>query len=96
MTYMTQETHSTRLSPRGVVVVNVNSDNAPDTIVTSCVSNNIGVLLNAGNGTLTAQNTHPTGSSLFGATVVESIATAKPDIIVANYGSNTINVLLAC
>jgi cytolysin (calcineurin-like family phosphatase) len=79
-----------------VVVVDVNSDSKPDIIVANYGSNNVGVLLNTGNGTFIAQTTYSTGSSPTprSVAVVDVNSDSKPDIIVTNYGSNTVGVLL--
>jgi hypothetical protein len=78
-----------------VAVVDVNSDNKPDIIVTNQNDNTVGVLLSTGNGTFSAQKTYLTGSSPFGVAVVDVNSDNKPDIIVANSGGSNVGVLLA-
>ena len=51
--FLSQTTYSTGTNPHGVAVVDVNSDNKADIIVANRGSNNVGVLLNTGNGTFT-------------------------------------------
>jgi hypothetical protein len=94
--YMAQTTYSTSSKPRGVAVVDVNSDSKPDIIVTNYVSNTVGVLLNTGNGTFTAQTTYPTwsNSNPQGVAVFDVNSDSKPDIIVTNSGSSTVGVFL--
>jgi hypothetical protein len=76
-----------------VAVVDVDSDNKPDIIVTNSMDNNVGVLLNIGNGTFTAQTTYSTGPFPRGVAVVDVNNDGKPDIIVANIGG-IVSVLL--
>jgi hypothetical protein len=93
---MAQTTYSTDSSPLGIAVVDVNNDSKPDIIVANINSNNVGVLLNTGNGTFTAQTTYSTGSGPYGMAVVDVNSDSKSDIIVTNYLSNDVSVLLAC
>jgi hypothetical protein len=79
-----------------VAVVDVNSDSKPDIIVANSGSNNVGVLLNVGNGTFTAQTVYLTGSAPYWLAVVDVNSDNKTDIIVTNSGNNTVGVLLAC
>ncbi|CAF4186725.1 unnamed protein product, partial [Rotaria magnacalcarata] len=74
--------------------VDVNGDGKPDIIVANYNSNNVGVLLNIGNGTFAAQMTYSAGSGPACVAAVDVNGDNKPDIIVANYGSNNIGVLL--
>jgi hypothetical protein len=79
-----------------LAVVDVNSDSKPDIIVANSGTNNVGVLLNAGNGIFTAQTTYLTGSGSYpdAVTVVDVNSDSKPDIIVANELGNNVGVLL--
>jgi hypothetical protein len=81
-----------------VAVVDVNSDNKPDIIVANYYNNNVGVLLNSGNGTFTAQTSYSTGvgSYPYAVAVVDVNSDNKPDIIVANHGNSNVGVLLHC
>ena len=92
---MAQTTYSTGSSPYRVTVVDVNSDNKPDIIVTNFGSNNVGVFLNTGNGTFTAQTTFSIVSGPYGVAVVDVNSDSKPDIIVTNINDNNVGVLLA-
>jgi len=97
-TFLTQTTYSTGAgsNPRGVAVVDVNSDNKPDIVVADYTSNNVGVFLNAGSGTFLAQTTYSTGagSNPYPVAVVDVNSDNKPDIVVATYTSNNIGVFL--
>jgi hypothetical protein len=97
-TFFLQSTYSTGSSstPNSVAVVDVNSDSKPDIIVANLGANNVGVLLNSGNGTFLSQKTYPTGSHPWFVSVVDVNSDTKPDIIVTNYGADNIGVLLAC
>jgi hypothetical protein len=77
-------------------VVDVNSDSKPDIIVVNYNSDNVGVLLNTGNGTFIAQTNYSTDTNPQGVAVVDVNNDNKPDIIVANAGSSNVGVLLAC
>ncbi|CAF1617708.1 unnamed protein product, partial [Rotaria magnacalcarata] len=91
-----QTTYSTGSNPNSLMAVDVNGDGKPDIIVANSGSNNVGVLLNIGNGTFSAQTTYSTGSGSgpYYVVAVDVNDDNKPDIIVANYGSNNIGVLL--
>ena len=95
-TFLAQTTYSTgtNSAPYSVAVADVNSDNKPDIIVANYGSNNVGVLLNALNGTFLTQTTYPTGpnSEPSSVAVVDVNSDNKPDIVVANY--NTVGVFL--
>jgi hypothetical protein len=96
-TFLNQTTYSTGIgsSPRSVTVVDVNSDNKSDIVVANYGLNNVGVLLNAGNGTFLNQTTYSTGngSEARAVAVVDVNSDNKPDIVVGNYGSNNVGVL---
>ena len=72
----------------------MNSDNKPDIVVANYDSNNVGVLLNTGNGTFLSQTTYSTGTHPLSVAVVDVNSDNKPDIVVANSGSNNVGVLL--
>ncbi|CAF3685790.1 unnamed protein product [Rotaria socialis] len=97
-TFTAQATYSTGSgsSPNFVVAADVNGDGEPDIIVANTGSNNVGVLLNIGNGTFAAQATYSTGSgsSPYFIVVADVSGNGKPDIIVANIDSNNVGVLL--
>ncbi|CAF1444564.1 unnamed protein product, partial [Adineta steineri] len=95
-TFNTQTNYSVGSSPWSVAVVDVNSDNKPDITVADFGSNNVGVLLNAGNGTFNAQTNYTVGSEPISVAVVDVNSDNKPDIIVANYNSKSVSVLLHC
>ncbi|CAF4515559.1 unnamed protein product, partial [Rotaria socialis] len=72
-----------------------NGDGKPDIIVANSSSNNVGVLLNIGNGTFADQTTYSAGSGASCVAVVDVNGDGKPDIIVTNANSNNVCVLLA-
>jgi hypothetical protein len=74
----------------------MNWDNKPDLVFTNYGSNNVGVLLNAGNGTFSNQTSYSTGSNPYGLALVDVNGDNLPDIIVANSGSSSVSVLLYC
>ena len=71
-------------SPRSVAVVDVNSDSKSDIVVANYYSNNVGVLLNTGNGTFFSQTTYSTDYYPISVVVVDVNSDNKLDIIVAN------------
>ncbi len=97
-TFNTQVTYSTggSSSPSYVAAADVNGDSHLDIIVSNYGSNNVGVLLNTGNGTFASQVTHSTGSSSAPSSVAiaDVNGDSKLDIIVSNYNLNNVGVLL--
>ncbi|CAF4029158.1 unnamed protein product, partial [Rotaria magnacalcarata] len=93
-TFTAQTTYSTGSNPRSLTAVDVNGDGKPDIIVVNYGSNNVGVLLNTGNGTFSAQATYLTGTGPSCVVAADVNGDRKPDIIVANYGSNNVGVLM--
>ena len=87
-------TYSTGSGPNSVAAADVNGDNKPDIIVTNIGANNVGVLLNTGNGAFADQVTYSTGSTPRYVAAADVNGDSKPDIIVANYGTNNVGVLL--
>ncbi|CAF2146956.1 unnamed protein product, partial [Rotaria magnacalcarata] len=77
-----------------VTAADVNGDSKTDIIVVNSNSNNVGVLLNKGNGTFAAQATYSTGSSPACVVAADVKGNGKADIIVSNSGSNNVGVLL--
>ncbi|CAF5219888.1 unnamed protein product, partial [Rotaria magnacalcarata] len=69
--FLNQTTYSTDTSPRSVAIVDVNSDNKPDIIVSNWNSKTVGVLLNKGNGTFLTQTTYTTGTNPGSVAVVD-------------------------
>ena len=74
----------------------MNSDSKPDILTINSSGNNVGVLLNAGNGTFLPQTTYPIGISPQSVVAVDVNSDGRPDIVVANAGSNTVGILLHC
>jgi hypothetical protein len=98
-TFLPQTTYSTgsNSNPQSVSVVDINCDNKPDIIVANSGNDNVGILLNSGDGTFLPQTTYSTGSGSNprSVSVIDVNHDNKPDIIVANSGANNIGVLLA-
>ncbi|CAF4258355.1 unnamed protein product [Rotaria magnacalcarata] len=92
--FTNQTTYSIGTSSQSLNVVDVNGDGKPDIIVVNYGSDNVGVLLNIGNGTFAAQATYSTGYWPSIVVAVDVNGDGKPDIIVANSGSNNTGVLL--
>ncbi|CAF1495625.1 unnamed protein product [Adineta steineri] len=82
--------------PRSVFVADINCDNKPDIIVANSNEENIGILLNFGNGTFQPQITYATG----GGTKPWSIAVGnvnddnKPDIIYSDIANHQIVIFI--
>ena len=87
-TFLNQTIYSTGASssPNSVAVVDVNGDNKPDIVVTNSISNNVGVFLNAGNGTFLNQTTYSTGTG----------CTARSVVVVDMNNDNKSDVVFAC
>jgi hypothetical protein len=85
-------------NPRSVTVADVNGDNKPDLVAPEYNSNNVGVFLNAGNGTFLNQTTYSTGagSNPYWIAVADVNGDNKPDIVVTYYVSNNVGVFLHC
>ncbi|CAF5204174.1 unnamed protein product, partial [Rotaria magnacalcarata] len=79
-----QTTYSTGSNPESLKAVDVNGDGKPDIIVANYGSNNVGVLLNIGNGMFAAQTTYLTGAGPVEVAAADVNGDGKPDIIVAN------------
>ena len=97
-TFLAQTTYSTGASsnPSSVAIADVNNDNNPDIVIVSYTSNNVGIFLNAGNGTFLTQTTYSTGfgSNPRSAIVADVNNDNKPDIVVACFSSNNVGILL--
>ena len=95
-TFLAQTTYSTGATsvPRGLTVADVNNDNQIDIVVANTGTHNVGVLLNAGNGTFLAQTTYTSAtSSPRGVTVADVNNDNQIDIVVANAGTHNVGVL---
>ncbi|CAF4254129.1 unnamed protein product [Rotaria magnacalcarata] len=92
--FSAQTTYSTGFNPKSLNIVDVNGDGKPDIIAANSASNNVGVLLNTGNGMFAAQTTYSTGMSPDSVVAADVNGDGKPDIIVANSASNNVGVLL--
>ncbi|CAF4201145.1 unnamed protein product, partial [Adineta steineri] len=92
--FLDPTTYSTGSTPFSMAVADVNNDNHLDIIVANSASNNVGVLLNIGNGTFRSQTVYSVGSNPRSVAVADVNNDNKSDIVVANYNSNTTSVLL--
>ncbi len=82
--------------PYDVAIGDVNNDGKVDALVVNSFSNNLGVLLGAGNGTFTLQSDLPAtgGSSPYSVAVADVNGDSKLDALVANRSTSTLGVLL--
>lgn len=89
-------TYSTGSSsgPYFVATSDINGDGYSDIIVANFAGNNVGVLLNRGNGTFSPQITYSTGTFPCSLAVADVNTDGYLDIIVANQGTNTMGVFL--
>ncbi|CAF3553753.1 unnamed protein product, partial [Rotaria socialis] len=94
ITFTGQTTYSTGNAPNSVVAADVNGDGKPDIIVGNAGSNNVGVLLNIGNGTFANQATYSVGLWPGSVVATDVNGDGKPDIIVTNANSNNDSVLI--
>jgi hypothetical protein len=98
-TFLPQTTYSTGndSNPRCVSVADLNGDNKPEIIVANHDLNNIGILVNIGNGRFLLQKTYSTGSDSNPrfVSVIDVNGDHKPDIIVANSEEDNVGVMLA-
>ncbi|CAF4542922.1 unnamed protein product [Rotaria socialis] len=91
-----QMTYSTGASsnPNSVTTADINADGEIDIIVANNNANNVGVLINNGNGIFAAQVTYSSGNGPNCVVVVDVNGDGKVDIIVANYNANNVGVLI--
>ena len=96
-TLTNQTTYSTGdgSNSRSLTTADMNGDNKPDIIVGNSGTDNVGVLINLGDGTFAIPTMYPTGygSSPQSVTTVDLDRDGKPEIIVASYGTSTVDVL---
>ncbi len=98
-TFVAQVTYSTGSNsyPYYVAAGDVNGDGYPDIIVANYYANNIGVLLNRGNGTFAAQIAYSTGtgSEPYSVRVADLNGDGSLDIIAGNYNADNVGVFLS-
>ncbi|CAF4339943.1 unnamed protein product, partial [Adineta steineri] len=61
--FLNQTTYAAGAKSWSVSIIDVNNDNKSDIIVANYNSNNVGVLLNTGNGTFSAQTAYSVGTN---------------------------------
>ncbi|CAF4839652.1 unnamed protein product [Rotaria sp. Silwood1] len=83
-------------NPSSIALGDFNNDSLLDVAVANSMTNNVGIFLGYGNGTLAAQKIYPTGirsQSMF--VIVSDFNNDNIlDIAVANYGGNNVGILL--
>ncbi|CAF2971289.1 unnamed protein product [Rotaria sp. Silwood2] len=98
-TFAPEVTYSTGTGskPMSVFLADVDGDADPDVVVTNSGTDNVGVLLNNGDGTFAPQQTFSTGagSKPMSVFVTDVNAAGNPDIVVANSGTDNVGVLLS-
>jgi hypothetical protein len=97
-TFHSLTTYSTgsESQPRFVSVVDVNQDDKLDIVVANSNKNNVGVLLNSGNGIFLPQTSYSTGSNSSPrcVSVVDLNGDIRPEIIVANHDLDNIGIFV--
>ncbi len=85
-----QVTYSAGDTPMAIVLADMNNDASLDVVVVNSggISNNVGLLLGNGDGTLTSQKTFATGTNPVAAAAADFNADGKPDLVVANAGDS--------
>jgi len=77
-----------------VLVGDFNGDGNPDLASGNCLSNDVSVLLNTGNGTFSSPLTFPAGTCPAGGAVGRFNADANLDIAIVNQVSDDVSILL--
>ncbi len=76
-------------------IARLDADAHPDIVVTNSSTNNVSVLINAGDGTFGAATPYAVGTSPFATAVGDLNADGAGDLVVANSGSANVSVLLS-
>lgn len=92
-TFAAAVNYTVGLTPRAVVVADVDGVSGLDLIVANELGNSVSVLKNTGNGTFAAATTIPLGSSPFGLTAVDLTNDARPEIVVTLQDDNQVAFL---
>ncbi len=93
--FASQTTYGTGSNPLSVAMGDFNGDGALDLAVANSTDNNVGILLNNGDGTFAAQTTYSSGGvTPRWVTVADVNHDNQPDLLITNFGSNTVSVLL--
>ena len=81
-------------APSGVVLGDLNNDGKVDVVVANFLSNNVGVLLGNGNGTLQAPRLSSVGANPVAVALGDFNNDGKADVAVTNSSSNSVTILL--
>jgi hypothetical protein len=93
--FASQTTFAAGSNPISVAMGDFNGDGALDLAVANSSDNNVGIMLNNGDGTFAAQTTYSTGGvTPRWVTVADVNHDNQPDLLITNFGSNTVSVLL--
>jgi hypothetical protein len=85
---------TTGTSPSSVAIDDLNGDGHLDLAVANAGSNTVSVLLNDGNGNLSAATPYPTGANPGSVAIGDLNGDGRADLAIANHDSNTVSVLL--
>ena len=86
--------YSAGTNPTNLAIADFNNDTNPDVAVVNQDSNNVSILLGAGNGTLGTQSTVSSGSSPYSIAAGKFNADSNFDLAVTNTSANTVSILL--
>ena len=92
-TFTAPVAYSVAVSPRSLVIADVDGINGPDLLVTNELGNNISVLMNNGKGAFTATPGIPLGTSPFALTAVDLTGDSRPELIVTLQDKSQIAIL---
>ncbi len=80
--------------PQSVVIEDLNGDGVPDLVVANFNSNDVSVLLGAGDGSFGTAVSFGAGSDPYSVAIEDLNGDGVPDLVVANSGSGDVSVLL--
>ena len=92
-TFLPAVNYQVGLTPRALVVADVDGIGGLDLIVANELGNSLSVLKNNGNGTFAASVTVPLGTSPFGLTAVDLTADGRPELVVTLQDTNQVAIL---
>jgi len=82
------------VSPREIIVVDINDDGAPDLAVANKTSNDVSILMNLGDGTFGTESRFPAGTNPQSIVAGDFNRDGRADLAVANHGSADVTILL--